>query len=61
MQPKYWVQHSQLLLFHMICLEMQVSMLSEDKGLPYPDNELPNKKWNFHMLLLQHFGFNLVL
>lgn len=44
MQPKYWVQHFQL-LFHMFCFEIQVSMLSADEGLPYPDNELPNKNW----------------
>lgn len=60
-QPKYQVQQSQILLFHRICLEMQVLMLSANKDLPYPGNELPSKKGTLSYASPPEFGFNLVL
>lgn len=55
------VQQSQILLFHRICLEMQVLMLSANKDLPYPGNELPSKKGTLSYAFPPEFGFNLVL
>lgn len=48
-------------VFYRIFLEMQVLMLSVNKDLPYPGNELPSKKGTLSYASPPDFGFNLVL